>query len=156
MARINHESPKAYLNDHAQCIIDANFATLWTDPTIEARLTPYALLALLNSVWTAAVLEHAAAVMGGGALKVEAAHLRMLPIPNLSDAARTHLTVLGQRLACETQPPLLEPLIETINAVVATAALGRKASAADLQALKALAEMSRAQRRQHHRKGTVR
>jgi len=149
MARINHVTPKAYLNDGA-CIIDANFSTLWTENGLPTR---YALLALLNSAWTGASLEHIGAVMGGGALKVEATHLRTLSVPRLQADTFTKLARLGKRLAFATQTHTISDLINTIDAVVATAALGRMASHDDIQALRALSETARSDRKRHKRKG---
>jgi hypothetical protein len=97
LARVNHTHPKTYLNTGRDSIIDANFSTLW--PTDDARIDDYALLALMNSSWVAAALETSCTVLGGGALKVEAAHLRLLPLPNVRPAAWKKLSALGRRLA---------------------------------------------------------
>ena len=45
------------------------------------------------------MIETSGAVMGGGALKVEAAHLRRFPLPGIDDAQIAMLSKLGQGLA---------------------------------------------------------
>jgi hypothetical protein len=97
LARINHAHPKTYLNDARRSIVDANFSTLW--PLDHATVDEYALLAFLNSAWAGAAMEVSCTVLGGGALKVEAAHLRRLPIPDLGTETWQELSLLGQRLA---------------------------------------------------------
>ena len=150
IARINTGSPKAFLNKDAKCIVDANFATLWTEGGGPGR---YALLALLNSAWVAAVLEHSAAVMGGGALKVETAHLRRLPVPQMKSALAAKLTLLGKRLAQANTEKVTADLMEKIDFTVASAVLGREASDNDLKALRVLAEAGRTKREKHKKKG---
>jgi len=149
MARINTGSPKAYLNKDAACVIDANFATLWAD----GGLDKHAVLALLNSAWTAAALEHSAAVMGGGALKVEAAHLRRLPVPQMDATDVSRLSGLGKRLARAKTAKTIECLLEEIDAVTASAALGREASGDDVDSLRGLAVAGRTKREKHKKKG---
>lgn len=141
MARINTGSTKAYLNKSAKCIIDANFVTLWTGGPDSDK---HALLALLNSAWTAAALEHSAAVMGGGALKVESSHLRRLPIPRMGSGIITKLASLGKRLSHAKTKKVVSGLLKEIDSAVATAALGREASDDDVKAIRAMAESSRA------------
>jgi hypothetical protein len=53
----------------------------------------------MNSAWIQACLESLATVMGGGALKVEAAHLRALPVPTPTEPLMASLQALGERLA---------------------------------------------------------
>lgn len=149
MARINTGSPKAFLNKDAQCVIDANFATLWTD---DGGLDKHAVLAFLNSAWTAAALEHSAAVMGGGALKVEAAHLRRLPVPPMDEAVISQLSDLGKRLARATTAKAIESLLNRIDSTTASAALGRKASEDDVNSLRGLAVAGRTKRGKHKKK----
>lgn len=150
MARINTGSPKAYLNKDAACVIDANFATLWTG---DGGLDKHVLLALLNSAWTAAALEHSAAVMGGGALKVEAAHLRRLPVPQMDAEAIARLSDLGKRLTRAKTAKTIKGLLEKIDAVTASAALGREASEDDVDTLRGLAVAGRTKREKHKKKG---
>lgn len=149
MARINTGSPKAYINKDARCFIDANFATLWTDGEGPDK---HVLLALLNSAWTAAALEHSAAIMGGGALKVEAAHLRRLPVPPMDEAVLSQLSVLGKRLARTKSAKTIEALLEEIDAVTAEAALGRETSDDDVKTLRRLAAAGKMRRAMHKNK----
>lgn len=97
LPRINHGHPRALLNENRRAIVDANFSTLW--PTRDGAVDAHALLALLNSTWCVAILEICATVMGGGALKVEAAHIRRVPIPRLSERVGKRLSALGHQLA---------------------------------------------------------
>ncbi|MES2676080.1 MAG: N-6 DNA methylase [Pseudomonadota bacterium] len=99
--RINGGAPKAWLIDQPSKIaVDANFSTV---SVISAGVIPdcYALFAFLNSSWCNAVLEYSASVMGGGALKVEAAHIRRIPVPKVSASKWVQLSRLGHGLAYE-------------------------------------------------------
>ncbi|HAN36723.1 MAG TPA: N-6 DNA methylase [Ilumatobacteraceae bacterium] len=95
MARINHLHPLAVLNRGH--IVDANFSTFW--PVGATTLSNAALMALLNSSWASAMLESTATVLGGGGLKVEATHLRSLPIPLLTSEECSALNRVGTALA---------------------------------------------------------
>lgn len=97
LARVNAATPKAYLNEGRKCLIDANFSTMWTKAS--SKWSANALLAFMNGAWAHAVIEFSGAVMGGGALKVEATHLRRFPVPSLSDNQLRRLDQLGARLA---------------------------------------------------------
>ncbi len=142
--RINGETPKAYLNAGRNAVIDANFSTLWTENSCPTG--SWALLAVLNSSWCAAVLEHSASVMGGGALKVEASHLRRLPVPLFSPDGWEHMKVLGREMARSSQGAK-----EAADRAVAAAVLGRMPEEYELFALSELAENARI-RRSRHRK----
>lgn len=93
--RVNHGPPWAEANRHRRLLVDANFASVWA---LGRAWTPYALKALLNSAWCRAVMEALCTPLGGGALKVEATHLRRLPLPQLSKQQRAALTAAGKRL----------------------------------------------------------
>jgi hypothetical protein len=93
--RINHGKPTIALNTQPPILIDANFSTLWSD---ERRWTPHALYALFHSSWCRAAMESAGTPLGGGALKLEATHIRQLPVPPLSDRDCEGLHALGQQL----------------------------------------------------------
>lgn len=95
MARVCGAAPTAYFNT-AGAVVDANFSTLW--PTDPDALESSALLALLQSAWVRANLEVSCTVLGGGALKVEAADLRRLPLPELEPAQIHSLALLGEQL----------------------------------------------------------
>ncbi|UGV28521.1 hypothetical protein E0H22_24405 [Rhodopseudomonas boonkerdii] len=94
--RINHGTPSVALNTQPPVLIDANFSTLWAD---EKRWTAHALYALFHSSWCRAAMEATGTPLGGGALKLEATHIRQVPIPALSDRDRERLAALGQQLA---------------------------------------------------------
>ena len=149
MPRINSACPKAYLNEGARCVIDANFATLWIDGDGPDK---HAVLALLNSAWTAAVLEHTAAVMGGGALKIEAAHLRRLPVAHMQSDVFANLASLGKKLSRAKTAKAVSNLLDTIDCVIASAALGREADEDDVKALREVAAAGRAKRKKHKNK----
>lgn len=94
--RINHGTPTVALNTQPPILIDANFSTLWAE---EKRWTVHALYALFHSSWCRAAMESAGTPLGGGALKLEATHIRQVPIPPLSDRDCERLATLGQQLA---------------------------------------------------------
>jgi len=94
--RINHGTPAVALNTQPPILIDANFSTLWAE---ERRWTVHALYALFHSSWCRAAMESAGTPLGGGALKLEATHIRQVPIPPLSDRDCERLATLGQQLA---------------------------------------------------------
>jgi hypothetical protein len=139
MPRVNGGTPKAWLVAD-RVLVDANFATLRVNGS---GLDAYALLAILNSAWCGAALEYGASVMGGGALKVEAAHLRRLPIPKLSAAEWRRLSALGRCLADGSKG------IEDVDRLVASALLGRSANKSEREELSQLAEDGRTRRKNH-------
>ena len=94
--RVNYKHPKTFLNEGRASIIDANFSSIWLGE--KSKIDVHALLAFLNSSWSLAAIEQSASVLGGGALKVEAAHLRKMPIPELNTADWKQLSNLGRRL----------------------------------------------------------
>ena len=91
--RINHGSPIAAWNPHG-VVIDANFSTLWSDE--EHGADSMCLLALLRSTWCRAMMELSGSVLGGGALKLEATHLRGLALPRMDSEQRQTLSRLGE------------------------------------------------------------
>ncbi|WP_419925482.1 N-6 DNA methylase [Candidatus Poriferisocius sp.] len=101
ISRVNHGHPIAMRNPTGT-IIDANFSTLW--PAKEHSLPGNALLALLHSTWAIAVLESTGTVLGGGALKIEATHLRKLAFPPLNSEQITALTGIGEQLIHAAAP----------------------------------------------------
>ncbi|MCZ7641514.1 MAG: chemotaxis protein CheW [Pseudorhodoplanes sp.] len=76
-------------------LIDANFSTFWTTQEGWSR---HALKALLNSTWSRTFMEALGTPLGGGALKLEATHLRHMPVPILPPAAREKLDNAGRHL----------------------------------------------------------
>jgi methylase of polypeptide subunit release factors len=93
LARVNSGHPVPWLEPTRSMVVDANFSTFWGD-------NPLVMLALLSSSWTRAFLEAAGTVMGGGALKVEATHLRRLMLPRPSESA-AHRLADGARALLE-------------------------------------------------------
>ena len=97
--RINHGVAWVESNRDPAILIDANFATFWAP---QGGWTRHALKALLDSAWCRAFMEALGTPFGGGALKLEATHLRHMPIPVLSGSARHELDTAGKRLTRET------------------------------------------------------
>jgi len=144
LARVSSSTPTAYLNKDRQCLIDANFSTMWTLP--QSKWCPAALLALMNSAWAQAVIETSGAVMGGGALKVEASHLRRFPVPAFNDEQLCKLSWHGDELAAIAKYAEVEAVLNRINAVVGES-LG-----CDREGIKELGQIARAgqERRAKH------
>jgi predicted RNA methylase len=140
VARINYGHPKTLLNPERSLVVDANFSTLW--PTSEDAIDLYAVLSILNSAWCAAALETGCTVMGGGALKVEAAHLRRMAIPKLRRSALTKLAGLGRKLA-DADAASASPVLKDIDRVVFSALVGAKDASRAGQAARELASARR-------------
>lgn len=116
MPRVNDGSPHAYLNSQPDpALIDANFSTF---SRRSDSLPPEALFAVLNSVWVKAVLETIGTPMGGGALKVEANHLRILPLPLFDHRDVFRLAELGRSLAKLPRTRETPAVLQEINAMV--------------------------------------
>lgn len=119
--RIIHDTPRVYANANPAILIDANFSTFWTtDDGWEAA----GLTALLNSSWSRAVMEAAGTPLGGGALKLEAVHLRTMPVPHLDPEAIATLNNAGR----DSQDP------QQCDRIVLRALLGDRASDSDIAA----------------------
>lgn len=131
--RVNYRHPKAVINAPERVVVDANFSTLWLNEG--ATITPHALLAFLESSWTIAAMELSATVLGGGALKLEAAHIRHLPVPDLSANDWSLLTTLGEQLLLETGAARI---LTEIDALIARAAFGKQKADSALAALRQL------------------
>lgn len=142
--RVNGSSPKTYLNGPGRPVVDANFSTL-TCPQ-GSLANAWSLLALLNSSWCRSALEESASVMGGGALKIEAAHIRRLPIPELDVAGWNRLSVLGAALAGG------EDVLRNIDELVVSSLLGRLAMKKEYAELEQIMENSRLRRERIGRK----
>ncbi|WP_430311119.1 N-6 DNA methylase [Pseudomonas sp. PONIH3] len=143
LARVNSTTPTAYLNKGRACLIDANFSAMWTLPI--TKWSASGLLAFMNSAWSQAVIECSGAVMGGGALKVEATHLRRFPVPPFSDSQLRKLEELGELLA-STGVERSEEKIMQIDAIVAKA-LNSDDSSTSM--LREIARAGQAQRAKH-------
>lgn len=118
VARINHGFPKTFLNPVRRAVIDANFSTMWR--VDEGAPDEFALFAALNSSWSRSLLELSSTVLGGGALKVEATHLRRLPLPSLDAGEWPQLSQLGRELS--TEPTISQDSVfEAIDAAIGMA-----------------------------------
>ena len=93
--RVNQGPPWVECNTDPPLLIDANFSTFWTP---DGGWTRFALKALLNSVLCRAFMESAGTPLGGGALKLEATHLRQMPVPVLTNEAQSALDAAGRKL----------------------------------------------------------
>lgn len=137
--RINYESPQFFLSGDSHLVVDANFSTLCINKN--SSLDKYSLLALLNSSWCRANLEYIATVMGGGALKLEAAHLKRLALPVLEKDQINKLSELGSSylaksisheeldhsvLSIIVEEPVTRKTVHEISSVVESAILRRK------------------------------
>ena len=98
--RINQKTPWTECNIDPPLLIDANFSTFWS---MKDGWPSFAIKALLNSVWCRAYMEATGTPLGGGALKLEATHLRQMPIPMFTHDARIALESAGRCLRPDTQ-----------------------------------------------------
>ncbi|MCI0719578.1 MAG: N-6 DNA methylase [Acidobacteria bacterium] len=97
--RVNDGLPWIETNLEPPILIDANFSTFWPS---HAGWTRYALKALLNGAWCRAFMEALGTPLGGGALKLEATHLRQILVPVLSETEKADLSELGKDLTNAT------------------------------------------------------
>ncbi len=116
--RINQGVPWVVVNPDCQMVIDANFSTLWGTRKI---WTPYALCGLLNSSWVRACMEAIGTPMGGGALKLEAAHLCQLPVPQIEEADIRRIDDLARSLPIAAGEPA--ECLDRLDAIVVNAIL---------------------------------
>lgn len=151
VARVNSETPRVVLNPGRQALVDANFSTLWLNAG--ARVTAAAVFAFLNSSLAAALFEHTGSVMGGGALKLEATHLRSLPVPALTVKAWRRLDTLGSDLAA-TAPEDRQALVRRINEVLCRAMFGAAEFATKVAELHAVIRQKQAARSKNHDSST--
>jgi hypothetical protein len=140
--RVNYLHPRAIMNSPERVIVDANFSTIWIREN--ALVDAHALLACLNSGWMTAAMELSAAILGGGALKLEAAHLKRLPIPALSGQHWTALSMLGNRLVSGTEVSIA---LTEINQLIAQALFGNEKAATAIAAIDRLKQQSLAARK---------
>lgn len=98
--RVIQGAPWVELNSEPPILIDANFSTFWTT---DKAWSPTAIKALLNSAWCQLMMEAIGTPMGGGALKLEASHLRQMAIPKLTDDDRKQLGLEGVGLTEQSE-----------------------------------------------------
>ena len=132
VARVNHGTPWVEVNHDPPLLIDANFSTFWSPKNDWSR---FALKALLNSTWSRACMEAMGTPLGGGALKLEATHLKNLPLPTLGAPARAQLNRLGHTLCKRTGDPLNEIDQIVLAALLDGTTLSLASLRADLHAL---------------------
>lgn len=147
IARVNSETPRVALNPDRKALVDANFSTLWMKPN--ASFEALAVFAYLNSSVAAALFEHTGAVLGGGALKLEATHLRSLPVPNLSLKEWGRLAGLGAELA-QAAAGKRESVVRKIDKTLCRAMFGDERSSAKVMALYAVIEHKQTARAKNH------
>ena len=119
--RIIYGAPQVYTNANPAILIDANFSTFWTE---DSGWTVASLTALLNSAWCRTVMEATGTPLGGGALKLEAVHLRTMAVPHLDGEAVASLNDAGTG----SQDPRL------CDRIVLQAILGDQTSDSDVDA----------------------
>lgn len=125
ISRVSAEVPEClYVRQSktAPIAIDANMVTVWG----ETSRTVYAALAILNSTWSKLSLELICTVMGGGALKIEATHLKKLRIPKLADDQIAQLESTG--LALIKKGKMTSTIQRTIDGIIAYALDDEKAT----------------------------
>lgn len=112
--RINNDSPCSYLCESNELVVDANFSTIKINPT--SKVNRYSLLAILNSNWVKAYFELNATVMGGGALKLEASHIKKTPIPIFTSKELLLLSKLGKELTDNVCNSIIKKIDEVLLA----------------------------------------
>lgn len=100
--RINNKHPRTVLNSPERVVIDANFSTIWLLNGFP-KVDKYAILAILNSSWSYCLMELTSTVMGGGALKLEATHLRNIPFPQFNEQQLNKFSSFGKNLISEKE-----------------------------------------------------
>lgn len=99
--RVNHGTPRPYVPGGSNWVVDANFSTLWPE---KDALALEVLVAMLTSAWAGAQMEQLGTVLGGGALKLEAAQIRRLLLPQLTDRQLSELNEIGASLIASKSP----------------------------------------------------
>ena len=95
--RVCGDSPETlFVNqiEEKDIVVDANFITLW-NPDVQSQVAAFA---LLNSTWAKLMLEIIGTVMGGGALKIEASHIRKMVFPHLNIDKQRELVGIGKTI----------------------------------------------------------
>lgn len=97
ISRVCGESPETVFvkqSPNKEIIVDANFITLW-NPDYRAQMAAFV---LLNSTWAKLFLETTGTAMGGGALKIEASHVRKIVFPKIEDEKKKELESIGKKI----------------------------------------------------------
>ncbi|MBI4228017.1 MAG: hypothetical protein HY600_07095 [Candidatus Omnitrophica bacterium] len=150
--RIIHDAPRAILNAKPPLLVDANFSALWCE---DDRWNPETVFAIFNSTWGELCMEALGVSLGGGALKLEATHLRRLPIPIFSGSAKGRLRSFA-RAALETASTAIgfRRHRAKIDRIVFSALARRQLSSGEINAtvekLTRIIRALRAKRRRNH------
>jgi len=148
--RVNDGTPWFVGNAAEPVLVDANFSTLYDRGALP---TLPALLAILNSTWVRTCCEAIGSPMGGGALKLEATHLREVPIPLPRPECLEKLDRLGEALA-GAELSQAEPIISAIDQLTVGAIIGEPCTTgAVANASNALRTLLNSLRHQRQRKG---
>lgn len=147
--RIIHDAPNAILNADPPVLIDANFSTLWCQ---DDRWNAKHIFAILNSTWGELCMESLGATLGGGALKLEATHLRQLPIPVLSDSQKESLSkIVSEAIDSKCLVNEFRNQRTKVDRLIIAALLRRRVSVSEAQTyikkLEAVSRFLRAKRR---------
>jgi N-6 DNA Methylase len=144
LPRVNHRHATTYLNARSDAAVDANFTTLWRHHDHVDAPPQHAVLALMNSSWVRASLELIATVLGGGALKLEATHLRRLPLPILDAHEWGALDGIGRRLGSSSRSNAIALINEADDVVMRG---GLNLSLRDVEAVRRIARTALESRR---------
>ena len=120
IGRINGKCPRTILNKD-KVLIDANFSTIWRTSN-QPSYDVYTLLAILNSTWSKLAMEESGTVMGGGALKLEATHIKNIPILKVDKNTIDELNKLGKKLIKNKKSTLI---LNNIDHCITRYILGR-------------------------------
>lgn len=102
LTRVSAKIPEClYVNQSAGApvAVDANMVTLWGKDASTIKVV----MSALNSTWSKLSIELICTVMGGGALKVEASHIRKLLLPKFSNEQLEALEKAGKDLIAKGQ-----------------------------------------------------
>lgn len=121
MSRVNYKETKCLLLCNSDVVVDANFSTLWMDDLKYESVL--AMFAILNSSWVKAYLETVSTVMGGGALKVEATHIRQLLLPEPTPESIERFSILGEALMNASDDELID-IVRKIDTYLLTQLFG--------------------------------
>jgi hypothetical protein len=127
--RINQDTPRVTPNRDPSLLVDANFSTFW--PT-HALWSAHAIRALFSGAWCRAYMECIGTPMGGGALKLEASHLRRILLPHFTNEALARLDTLGRVKDLSNQ--------DTANAIDETVLGALLAAPRERQAIREVAD----------------
>lgn len=133
VSRVNYKESKCLLLGDSGVVVDANFSTLWMEAPSRESIT--AVFALLNSSWVKAYLETISTVMGGGALKVEASHIRQLLLPTPTPERVGQLCLFGEMLI-NANAVNTEEVVDRIDLYLLTQLFGDNVSTEDVERLK--------------------